>query len=363
MTKADTKFYLEKLHLTNAHLFKGNEFPVAFSLIGKPSHKDSLITFLRAKAQEGFFNELTSRNGAVVLRNLGYHDPETLTEIIEAIEVGSGDVFFEQTGSTAKRTQITQYLTTANEGSPSRTIYQHNEFSRFLKYPTRLFFVCTEFDAEGGETPLVHGGELFQTLQDEVPQFLDDLASKGLYMSQVWPNKTDNNTSWHDRFCFGKYLEKNDTLDSRKLKAEKVIQDTVSRHWEWDADNNDLIVHQHTKPIRVYKNSERSYPVFFNSIPTYYADIRNKSEGSQKTKSIEYDNGEVIPRDYLERTLKASIDLEYKHEWQEGDIVIVDNLQVSHGRSPWRNGKRKILVSMWDKAKKAEYRAWQQTLN
>jgi hypothetical protein len=34
---------------------------------------------------------------------------------------------------------------------------------------------------------------------------------------------------------------------------------------------------------------------------------------------------------------------------EEGDLLLVDNFQVSHGREPWE-GDRKILVSMWEGA-------------
>jgi hypothetical protein len=33
---------------------------------------------------------------------------------------------------------------------------------------------------------------------------------------------------------------------------------------------------------------------------------------------------------------------------EPGDLVLVDNYQVSHGRDPWFDGERVILVSMWD---------------
>lgn len=32
---------------------------------------------------------------------------------------------------------------------------------------------------------------------------------------------------------------------------------------------------------------------------------------------------------------------------EEGDLLLCDNFQVSHGREPWE-GERVILVSMWE---------------
>jgi hypothetical protein len=34
---------------------------------------------------------------------------------------------------------------------------------------------------------------------------------------------------------------------------------------------------------------------------------------------------------------------------ESGDLLLVDNFQVSHGREPWE-GERLVLVSMWEGA-------------
>jgi len=34
---------------------------------------------------------------------------------------------------------------------------------------------------------------------------------------------------------------------------------------------------------------------------------------------------------------------------EEGEILLVDNFQASHGRKPWK-GDRRILVSLWEGA-------------
>lgn len=352
---------LEKLDLVNVHVFHENEFPAAFNIVN--AKRNSLLeklAFLKERASKGLFNDLLSKHGAVLLRGLDVLDPDSLAEIIKTIGSNSHAVFFEQNGSTAQRTEINSVLSTANEGPATRVLYQHNEFSRFFSYPSILFFVCTKFNAEGGETPLVHGGEYFERLFKEYPEEIKKLAKKGLYFEQTWPLVTDNNTSWSDRFCFGRHLNKeSEDIEEQKKKAEVLVKSKVSTEFEWDSENN-LVVHQRTDPIRLYEPSlgDELYPVFFNSIATYYADIKYNLSGHRKTKPLKYNDGEIIPEAFLDAVLEASVDLSFKHEWREGDVVIIDNYQVSHGREPWRNGERKVLVSMWDKAEKSEYKVW-----
>ncbi|KAH3669236.1 hypothetical protein OGAPHI_001357 [Ogataea philodendri] len=354
-----TVLKLERINLPEAHVFRGEEFPAAYDVKNDDGRHSSaeVIAYLNELGSTGFFREELKKHGAIVLRNTGTTDPEILSEYVRAIGESSGEEQFVQTGVTAKRTIITDVLSTANEGPSENTIHQHNEFSRFNKYPTTLFFVCTRYDAEGGTTPIVHGGEFFEKIDQKYPKFLTELADRGLYMRQTWANVSPNHTAWHDFFCFGRDLRPEEDLKTRQEKAAKLVREFVSEDFEWD-DNNNLIVGQHSRPIRKYKVSDsESYPAFFNSIATYYADVKYSPPDSKKTSALSYDDLQPIPTEYLDEVLQQSIDLAYHHQWKEGDIAIVDNYQVSHGRDPWK-GDRKLLVSMWDQKNKPEYEPW-----
>lgn len=62
-----------------------------------------------------------------------------------------------------------------------------------------------------------------------------------------------------------------------------------------------------------------------------------------------YGDGTPIPREYLDRMIDVIDKEEINVTLEEGDLLFVDNFQVSHGREPWE-GERKILVSMWEGA-------------
>lgn len=359
---------LIKVPLADAHIVNGNEFPVAYQFDKSSYSPKEIVEFLATKAkQEDFFNKQLATHGAVVLRNTNTTDPEIFSQFVEAIGKHSNHEPFEQNGSLAKRTILTNIITTANEGPSDLTIHQHNEFSRFSKYPTTLFFICNKYDktTKGGATPLVHGGEFFNELFARVPELLNNLSKHGLYMAQVWQNISNNRTAWRDYFCFGREIQNDDDLATAKQKAEEIVARTVSDDYEWDKDDN-LIVHQHTKPIREFKNpyTGQEYPVFFNSLATFYYDYKTKKKqqstatATAATKKVTYDNNEPINEAWLEAVLEESIKLSYAHQWQEGDIAIVDNYQVSHGRLPWSNGARSVIVSMWDRVEKGEFEVW-----
>ncbi|GME84632.1 unnamed protein product [Ambrosiozyma monospora] len=323
MTDIHNQPHFQKIDNPKARSFKGNEFPIAYILErSQDTNSDSILELLKSKAKSGFFTDALRKNGAILLRNLGTTNPEVISKYIKAIGEYSNLKLFDQNGTLAQRHDITDVLTTANEGPPSNTLYQHNEFSRFTDYPTTLFFVCTKYEqgkTKGGNTPIVHGGELFEKLKAADLKKLDELARRGVYFKQVWNLNSDNNTSWRDKYTFGRnivgYDEKGETfwkvegLENQKLEAEKIVKDKVSPLFEWDSDDN-LVVHQHTKAIKSY---EGKYPVVFSSLPTFYASIARTSRLAGRTDLIRYGDSdtEYIPNDFLDLILDTSIEIHF----------------------------------------------------
>jgi hypothetical protein len=54
-----------------------------------------------------------------------------------------------------------------------------------------------------------------------------------------------------------------------------------------------------------------------------------------------------IPTRYLEKLIEVIYDARVLVKWQVGDLLVLDNHLVQHGREPWE-GERKVLASLWD---------------
>lgn len=65
--------------------------------------------------------------------------------------------------------------------------------------------------------------------------------------------------------------------------------------------------------------------------------------------SVAFADGSPIPAEYIrqvrDRGLAAAVDV----DWRRGDLLIVDNVLVGHGRRPF-TGNRRVLVAMSDYA-------------
>jgi len=64
---------------------------------------------------------------------------------------------------------------------------------------------------------------------------------------------------------------------------------------------------------------------------------------------VEYGDGEPIPR----RDIESVRDALWRHvvvePWRKGDLVLIDNLRIAHGRMDFR-GPRKVLAALVERA-------------
>ena len=60
-----------------------------------------------------------------------------------------------------------------------------------------------------------------------------------------------------------------------------------------------------------------------------------------------YGDGSPIEDAAMESICKAYEELEVSFPWQQGDILMLDNMLTAHARNPFE-GQRKIYVSMGD---------------
>jgi alpha-ketoglutarate-dependent taurine dioxygenase len=79
--------------------------------------------------------------------------------------------------------------------------------------------------------------------------------------------------------------------------------------------------------------------------PTVRQALLEEFEESELPTNTYYGDGSAIDPEVLEQ-LRAAYDAEIvRFPWQEGDLLMLDNMLVAHGRAPF-SGPRQILVGM-----------------
>lgn len=57
-----------------------------------------------------------------------------------------------------------------------------------------------------------------------------------------------------------------------------------------------------------------------------------------------FGDGTPIADKYLAHLAKATDEIRVLHKWQEGDVLVYDNVIAQHGREPWEGEQSDLIV-------------------
>ncbi len=275
-------------------------------------------------------DEQLMKSGAVLFR--GFHVPAVEDFDVAVESYGAENFPYEESLSNAVRINLTPRVFTANEAPPETSIFLHHEMAQTPIYPSKLFFYCNIAPAEGGATPLCRSDILLSKLEEAEPQLVEAFATKGVRYTNVMPAADDPGSgqgrSWQS------------TLNAADKTAAEKRLDALGYDWEWQDDGTLRVTSPRLDAIRTLSDGRR---VFFNQLIAAYrgwADKRN-----DPSKSICFGDGSPIAAESMATAIGLADDLSYDLQWQDGDVALVDNFMVMHGRRPFK-GTRKVLASL-----------------
>jgi alpha-ketoglutarate-dependent taurine dioxygenase len=228
---------------------------------------------------------------------------------------------------------------------PERLILFHHESSHMPEWPRRQFFCCIEPAAEGGATPIVDGRQVYSALPAEIR---DLFTTKGICYIRNFIEGLD--VAWPDMFGTHDRAEVEDRCRAQGVSCE-WLPDGSLRTRQWTP--------------AVTPHPETGEPVFFNQLLLHHPACLDEptrqallalfgSDESEFPRGVCYGDGSPIP----DATVRALADLygslARRFHWQRGDVLVLDNMMVAHGRDPFR-GDRKILVAMGDMITRADF--------
>lgn len=270
------------------------------------------------------------QTGAVLFRGFGLHSDAEFDQFIRAFDWPN--FTYAESLSNAVRRNRTERVFTANEAPSEVSIFLHHEMAQTPIYPSRLFFFCEKPAEDGGATPVCRSDWLLEQLQTEVPDFVAECGSKGVKYSQTMPGQEDltsgQGRSWRSTL----------SADDR-LSAEAKLQ-SLGYQWSWLADDALSVTSPALPAIRTLHDGSRS---FFNQLIAAFfgwQDARN-----QGSKSICFGDDTPIDVEAMQTAVALAEGLTVDLNWQQGDVALVDNLRVMHGRRPFL-GTRRVLASL-----------------
>ena len=276
-------------------------------------------------------NRLTEA-GAVLLRGFPVANADDFDAFSQAF--GYMDFTYQESLSNAIRVNYSSRVFTANEAPPEIEIFLHHEMAQTPISPDKLFFFCQSAASEGGETPLCRSDLLYDDFKREHPVWAAKFEQLGLKYTTRMPFVNDPNSgqgrSWQSTLSV-----------SNKRQAEEKLRE-LRYSWQW-IDNQVLLV---TTPVlpAVKKLPDQSQS-FFNQLIAAYLGWPGVSDDPSAT--LRFGDDSLIPVAALQRVAALAERHTYDLRWQDGDIALVDNHRVMHGRRGYSGTRQRlVLVSL-----------------
>ena len=268
--------------------------------------------------------------GAVLFRGFDIDTPEKLDAVVGAY--GQPSFTYEKSLSNAVRVNLTPRVFTANEAPPDVSIFLHHEMAQTPVYPSKLFFACLQAPEKGGATPLCRSDWVLDRLKAEQPELVAAFREKGVTYTNVMPAEPDLNS--------GQGRSWKDTLSVTRKKHAEMRLAELNYKWEWLEDDSLRVQTPMLEAIRDIGGGDES---FFNQLIAAFRgwkDARN-----DPSKSVRHGDGSVIDVEALNHAIAIADELTYDLNWQTGDVALIDNFRVMHGRRPY-SGKRRVVASL-----------------
>jgi alpha-ketoglutarate-dependent taurine dioxygenase len=274
--------------------------------------------------------EALHEHGAVLVRGSELASAEDFRRWLAA---SRAELLEYDYGSTP-RSQVTGRIYTSTEYPPHQTIPQHNEMSYTNRWPGRLWFFCAKPAAEGGRTPLCHAGEVLRKLD---PGLRARFESQGVMYVRNYNLGVD--LTWQQAFG---------TSDRRAVERS-AAERGLSISW---GPGDQLTTRQIAQAVTHHPVTGEA--VWFNQAHLFHISAVEPSvrEGllaafgeADLPRNAYYGNGRPIEDSILDEVRGVYRELTTGFDWEAGDVLVVDNVLVTHGRTPFR-GERSVLVAM-----------------
>ncbi|MBD2535167.1 TauD/TfdA family dioxygenase [Nostoc flagelliforme FACHB-838] len=298
-------------------------------LVIQPAIKGvSLVSW--ANNNREFFEAQLLKYGGILFRNFNINGVSEFEQFIKNVSPN----LLEYNERSSPRSCVTGNIYTSTDYRADQSIFLHNENSYQQTWPLKIFFFCITPAQQGGATTIADTRKVFARIDPNIRErfiksgvmYVRNFGHGfGLPWQTVFQSQDKNVV---EEYCRRNGIE-TEWKDNDCLKT-RAIRQAVARH-------------PHTGEMLWF-----NHLAFFN-ISTLETEIREALLAEFTEENLPhntyYGDGSPIEIKFLDELREA-----YRQEtipvfWQQEDILMLDNMLVAHGRTPFV-GLREIVVGM-----------------
>lgn len=289
---------------------------------------EPMIDFVKSNAND--LNTMLHKYGALLLREFNIH---SVSEFQVVASLMCNDLF-DYTYRSSPRTKLGGKIFTSTEYPCQYTIPLHNENSYSKTWPNKILFYCAIEPRNGGETPIAYSYNVYQLINNEIR---DEFERKGvLYVrnyghgfdlnwQEVFQTESKSNVEMYCQNNGIEYQWISEQILRTKQTCQAAIEHPVTKKYLWF--NQAHLFHQSANEALLQQ---------------YFSE---KFEPDDLPRNAFFGDGTAIEKSVIDHIREAYNKSTCMFPWRKGDVLVLDNLAVAHGRQPF-SGERKIVVAM-----------------
>ncbi|MFD3794957.1 TauD/TfdA family dioxygenase [Streptomyces californicus] len=274
--------------------------------------------------------ERLATDGLILLHGLNTDGDgiDGFNHVVESV----GGALLRYTERSTPRNVVKGNIYTSTEYPADQSIPMHNESSYAARWPSTVYFFCHTPPDTGGATPIADS----RAVLDLIPSDVRKRFSKGVVYTRTF--RAEMGLSWQDAF------QTEDRAD-----VERHCR-THGQEFSW---HDDVLHTRHHRPATAVDPGIGT-EVWFNQAHLFHLsslepDLRQvllETYGQDGLpRNALFGDGSPIPDADLDAVRTAYDRASLALPWRHGDIMLVNNLRMAHGREPF-TGERRILVAM-----------------
>lgn len=277
-----------------------------------------------------WIDALLLQHGALLFRNFSLPSIDDFEAFIQHV---SASPLLEYTYRSTPRRSVSGRLYTSTEYPADQIIPLHNENSYSTSWPMKIFFFCVQAADSGGETPIANSHTIFSSLDPTIKEQF--ILKQILYVR----NYGDVDLPLDEVF-----------QTNKKHEIEQICKQLkISYQWKGTEKlrTQQLCPAVTTHPILNKELWFNQAHLFHSSMlkPEVRQSLLSLVGESNLPRNAYFGDGMPIEDSIINEINNTYHDHMIKVAWEKGDVLMLDNMQVAHGRMSFK-GPRKIVVGM-----------------